>query len=182
MKKTFNPKPHLVTPVMEERIILVAYGEGSFWDRFVVHYNRSRNPKVEALYEAHRETAHQTEQRFSEVVCPDHLEARLLDLCEGNAGRFSLLTFIEQFTHSLRATGAIAAVVVLGLVLWGNSMNRRQHEIELATLQARESIALIGSIMDGTRRTVHDKVILEQTSQPLRECIYKGTETIKKNL
>ena len=182
MKKTFSSKPHLVTPVMEERITLVAYGEGSFWDRFVVHYNRSRNPKVEALYQAHLETVRQTKQRFSEVVCPDRLEARLLDVCEANSRRFSLLTVMEQFAYTMRATGAIAAVVILGLVLWGNSMNHKQHEIELATLQAKESLALISSIMDGTRKTVHDKVILEQTSLPLRESIYKGTETIKKNL
>lgn len=164
---------------MEERIILVAYDEGSFWDRFVVHFTRRYNPKVEKLYESHLETIFLTHDEFEEVVCPRRVEMNLLDIAE-NAERFSFYRFLSHFGYRLGATSAVAAMLVLSVVLWSNT--KEQHELEEATLQARQSLALIGSIMNGTTKSIHEHVILEQTSKPLRESIYKGTETIRKNI
>jgi hypothetical protein len=183
MKRIFSRKPHLVTPVMEERIIKVAYNEGSFWDRFVVHFTRRYNPKVQTLYQCHLATVFQTESRFAEVVCPDRLEMNLFEICENGERTFKLRMIWESLTHNLQATGAIAAMLILSVVLWSNmDTYRKQQELEQATLQARESIALISSIMNGTTKTAYNHAIIEQTSRPLRESIYKGTESIKKNL
>jgi len=184
MKGTFKGRPNIVTPVMEERIILVAYQDGSWFDRLIVHHVRKQNPKVEALYQAHLANVRDVRNAGAAVICPDRLTQRLLEIPGSSTERLPWYADLKRGFYALQATSAIAAMVVLSLVLVnqfrGPSVDQR--ELEEATLQAKASLALISEIMNGTALTVHDEVIMKQTVKPLRDSILKGTETIKNKL
>lgn len=183
MKNTFNRRPFLVTPVMEERIIAVAYDEGGFWDRFVVHFTRKNNPKVQALYESHLQVIAESQEEFSKITCPRNLESRLLAISEEVESETSILDGFIQLVGGLRAVGAVAAVFVLSaFVITGVHQRQQQMELAEATLQAKETLALVSSIMNGSTKGLHDEILVAQTARPLRNSIYKGTESIKRNL
>jgi len=186
MKKTFKGSPNIVTPVMEERIIKVAYQDGSWFDKWMVHYVRKENPKVEKLYQAHLAAVRDVRTAGNEIVCPDRLSNRLLEIAtsENAPEREPLLSLLKRGYFAFQATTALAAVLILTVALVhqfrGPSVD--QQELEEATLQAKASLALISEIMNGTRDTVHDEVILMHTAKPIHDSIYKGTETIKRNI
>ena len=171
---------------MEERIMLVAYQDGSWFDRLIVHHVRKENPKVEALYQQHLAAVRDVRLAGAEVYCPDSLTDRLLAISHGESVLAKRPRFLnlKQTFYAFQATTAVAAMLVLSVMLVhqfrGPSVNER--ELEEATLQAKASLALISEIMNGTRDTVRDEVILKQTAKPIRDSIFKGTETIKNNL
>ena len=186
MSETFKRSPHIVTPVMEERIIKVAYQDGSWFDKLIVHHVRKENPKVERLYQAHLAAVRDVRIAGSEIVCSDRLGDRLMNIAVTERSELSEPWFagLKRGYFALQATSALAAMLVLTFVLVhqfrGPSIDQR--ELEEATLQAKASLALISEIMNGTRDTVHDEVILRRTAKPIHESIYKGTETIKRNI
>jgi hypothetical protein len=183
MKDLFKGRPYLLTPVMEERILHVAYGDGSWLDRVIVHHVRKQNPRVEACYQQHLEIASELRLAAAQVKCPDALTEQLLEVASKDRGEPGIALW-ERLFPMLQGVAAVAAVGVFSLLLLQHSgdSGMERTEIDLATLQARESLALISRIMNETVDTAHQHVILEQTSRPLRESIYKGTETIKNNL
>jgi hypothetical protein len=183
MKDLFKGRPYLLTPVMEERILHVAYGDGNWIDRVIVHHVRKENPRVEALYQQHLSIAAGLRGAGSRVGCPDELAERILKVAESGTAD-SMSTLWERLLPMLQGVAAVAAVAVFSLLLLQQprEAGMDSREIDLAALQARESLALISRIMNDSVDTAHQYAILEQTSRPLRESIYKGTETIKNNL
>lgn len=184
MKGTFKGRPNIVTPVMEERIILVAYEDGNWFDRMIVHHVRKQNSRVEALYQEHRNAVREVRIAAGSVSCPDSLGARLHDMQASSAEALPWYAGIGRALHSLQALSAVTAMVVMSFMVVQNlrEPSISDHELRQATLEAKASLALISNIMNGTRDTMHRDVILERTSRPLRESIFKGTETIKNNL
>jgi len=82
MKKNLIPKFHLLTPVMEERIINVAYGNASWVDRWMVAYLRKRNPKVERCLETHLRIVADGRQAWESRQVSRGFESRLLAIAE----------------------------------------------------------------------------------------------------
>ena len=186
MKETFKGSPNIVTPVMEERIIKVAYQDGSWFDRWMVHYVRKQNPKVERLYQAHLAAVRDVRLAGNEIMCSDRLSNRLLEIATPESGldRVPISALLKRGYFAFQATTALAAVLVLTVALIhqfrGPSVDQR--ELEEATQQAKASLALISEIMNGTRDSINDEVILMHTAKPIHDSIFKGTETIKRNI
>ena len=184
MNEIFKGRPNIVTPVMEERIILVAYQDGSWFDKLIVHHVRKENPKVEKLYQAHLQAVRDVRIVANEVVCPDSITDRLLDIAGTERQRMPWYADLKRGYHALQATTALAATFVIAfmLVTQFRGPSAEQREVEEAMIQAKASFALISEIMNGSTKTLHDEVIMNQTVKPLRDSIFKGTETIRNNL
>lgn len=184
MKGTFKGRPYLVTPVMEERILLVAYEDGSWFDRLIVHHVRRQNPRVEALYQAHRNAVRDVRLAAQEICCPGNLSERLESIAGTDEVSLPWYVGLGQGLRSLQAVSAVAAIAVVSFLMVQHWQEPKitDYELQQATLEAKASLALISEIMNGTRDTLHREVLLEQTARPLRESIYQGTVTIKNNL
>ena len=183
MKNTFKPRPHIITPVMEERIVNVAYGEGSVMDRIVVHFTRRANPKVGALLRAHRETVEHTRLHGAGIRCPEPLEKRLLEIAAPSRKPAAPFARLMDFARSSQAITAVMAVAVAALILWSDrEPGPSEMELNEATLQAKASLALISEIMTGTTQEAYQSAMIDETAVPLRQTISKGTQTIKNNL
>jgi hypothetical protein len=182
MNKHRNRKPHLVTPVMEERIILVAYGEGSLIDWLVVHAVRRNNPKVEALLLSHREARRSMRDATAQMHCPDALARRLMEIPATHHTRGAKNTTGWWWHQALLPVGA-ACTLMIAAAFWVHyEQQRDQAELEYATLQARQSLAMIGSMLNQAKADAYEHAIIRHTATPLQLSISKGTETIKQRL
>lgn len=166
---------------MEERIIKVAYGEGSIIDRVIVSFVERKNPRVEKLVRGYRATREVFQSSVEGIRCPDNLTERLVDYPRRfQREPISLLGRIRKATYTF---GAVTAVFLLGVVLLnGYRTELEKREIREATLQAKATFAMISEIMGDTQALVIDDVIGEKTVRPLQESITHGHETLKRKI
>lgn len=184
MKKNLPHKPNILTPVMEERIINVAYGNASLLDQLMVGYLRSRNPKVEQSLASHQKIIQTSREHWNKIRVSRGFESRLLAITEVEeerqlSGFWDFLHWPKQWIQA----GAVFSVLAVGLLIWNDSMQEaKQRELEAATLQVKASLAMISEIMNGTTQTVKQDVIMKHTSKPLQNSILRGTQTIKEHI
>ena len=184
MKKEFDSRPNIITPVMEERVIKVAYQDGSLLDRLIVHHVRKQNHKVEALFQQHLNCVRETRIAAARIRCPASLSFKLEKVADEFPQSSTLKFRNRNLWMGLQGLSAAALVFVMSFLIFHSPKESHvnQQELEEATLQAKNSLALISEIMNGTSESVKDKVIMKQTAMPIHESIFKGTETIKNNI
>jgi hypothetical protein len=170
------PKPHLLTPVMEERVILVAYGEGSFLDKIIVHSTRKHNRRVALCYESHVQTITRIRNEMHSIHCPNALEERLLLFDVNTAQLPPVWSSILNWSGRIVVPGIAAVLLVVSILSTQLNQGPTQEEIEaqLAAEQALASFAMIADIMERANQTVAEEGLARRTAQPIQRSLYQG--------
>ena len=171
---------------LENRIISVAYGEASFWERLKIYKLAKRNPKVDSLLKEHSRIARQAHSVKIDS-CPDEVINNMKQITKIKQNReTSLIYDLYSFLFRRPAiSGAILSLFVVALIstiIFKRPEIHQQYskqEIELADKQVKQSLALISGIFKKTTETVEKDVLTDRVSKPIKESINLVNEFIQ---
>ncbi len=171
MKDKPKRRPDILSPVMEERILAVAYGDASLWDKLIVFQVSRRSVKVQKALDQARETARLTRTRIAEVRCPDTVSTYLERYREPEAPLMFPGNWIRVFTGTVGVMAAATIAVMFNVFVEPADDNLTQEQIELATLEAKQSLALIQQLMQDVAGDASKQAIVDYTAKPLNETL-----------
>ena len=171
---------------LENRIISVAYGEASFWERWKIYRLAKKFPKVDSLLKEHLRIAKQAHSLENEV-CPDEIIKNIkhITLTEKSEERSLLFDLYSFLFRRPAISGAIFTLFIVALVstlLFKRPEIHQQYskqEIELADKQVKHSLALISGIFKKTTETVEKDVLTDRVSKPIKESFNLVNEFIQ---
>lgn len=158
------------------RIISVAYGDSTFWEKYRIHKLAKQDPQIMAVLEQYQKVARKTHNLDLED-CPDEILEQVKNDSKVNQNRENSLLFdLYSFVFRRPAiTTAIFSVFILALVstiIFKRPEIHQQYssqEIELADQQVKQSLALIAGVFKKTSLTVERDVLTERVSKPIKE-------------
>jgi hypothetical protein len=154
-----------------DKIIAVAYGDAGFVDKLEIYFDAFRNPDIKKILNEYRETA-----REVHLITPEEFDGRV----PVNNPKISgwLLSYIDMFFRRPILSTAAALMITAGVAGYiiinsnGNPTGRySKAELILAEKQARESFAIVTSIMSETEGKLKNDVFNEKINKPISKTI-----------
>ncbi len=148
------------------RIISAAYGDCSYAERLRVKKILKTNPEAGRLYDSYRRTASKAHS-LGKIECPDYVVKNAGEKIN-RLGRRSVQAFR---TAAAFAVIIIAAVVALFTVNEKHENRYTASEIRTAEIQATESLAYIGNILNKTTASISSEILPDKVSKPIKKGI-----------
>ena len=168
------------------RIICVAYGEASIWERLKIYKLAKQNPKVDSLLKEHSKIALQA-HNVKIDFCPDEVLNNVKQITKAKQNSETSL-FFDLYSFLFRRpaiSGAIFTVFVVALIstlLFKRPEIHQQYskqEIEVADKQVKHSLALISGVFKKTSLTVEKDILTDRVSKPIKESFNLVNEFIQ---
>jgi hypothetical protein len=158
------------------RIISVAYGDASLWEKIKIHRLANKNPEIKSLLDEYTKVAN-TAHDLKLEECPVEILNEIKEVTSTRENREnSLLYDIYSFVFRRPAiSGAILGVFIIALIstfiIKRPEIHQQysKHEIEQADLQVKHSLALIAEVFKKTSLTVEKDVLTNRVSKPIKE-------------
>lgn len=166
--KTLHLKQELI-----DKIIHVAYGDASIFDKIAVYWNVLRNDAAKNLLAEYKRTATSIHTISREEI-PDYIIESARGLTKTTNNSENLLSkFYFTFYSKPVLSASIITIIILGVVsilLLKQPQRSHQYsntEIELAQKQLGESLAIVNKVFQNTEKTLDAEVISKHVSKPL---------------
>lgn len=168
------------------RIICVAYGEASVWEKLKIYKLAKQNPKVDSLLKEHTRIAQQA-HNVKIDACPDEVLNNVKQITKTKQNNETSLLFdLYSFLFRRPAiSGAIFTLFIVALIstlLFKRPEIHQQYskqEIEVADKQVKHSLALISGVFKKTTETVEKDVLTDRVSKPIKESFNLVNEFIQ---
>lgn len=168
------------------RIICVAYGEASLWERLKIYKLAKQNQKVDSLLKEHSRIAQQA-HCVKIDSCPNEVLNNIKQITQSKQIKERSLFFdLYSFVFSRPAiAGAIFSLFIVALIstlLFKRPEIHQQYskqEIEVADKQVKHSLALISGVFKKTSLTVENDILTDRVSKPIKESINFVNEFIQ---
>lgn len=154
-----------------DKIISVAYGDANFVDEIRIYLDARKNPEVKKLLDEYRETA-----RGVSSISQEEYSGKIPI---GRPGMNNLLLqYFNIFIRKPALSAAMALMITAGVTGYfiiehnDNYINGySKSEVVTAEQQARESFAIVASIMNKTRKRIEKNVFTEKINKPIKESL-----------
>ena len=151
-----------------DKIISVAYGDSGVTDKLKLYFDASKNPDIKKLLNEYRGTA-----REVHLLPREEYDGKQVTNKTNIPDRF--LNYVYQFFRRpiLAAMAVMLISGVVGYVIISNSNNSTgeytRAELILAKKQAKESFAIVASIMNKTEDKLKKEVFYEKINKPVNK-------------
>lgn len=168
------------------RIICVAYGEASLWEKIKIYKLAKQNPKVDTILKEHSRIAQQA-HNVNIDTCPDEIIKNVKRITQSKQNKESSLLF-DLYSFLFRRpviSGAIFTLFVIALIstlLFKRPEIHQQYskqEIEVADKQVKHSLALISGVFKKTSVTLEKDILTDRVSKPIKESFNLVNEFIQ---
>lgn len=154
-----------------DKIISVAYGDAGLINRIKIFFNARSNAEVKKILEEYRETAREVHQ-----MALEKFEKEIP--VNGPKVNNWLLTYFNLFFRRPVLSTAMALMIIAGvtgyLIINNNNSSidgYSKTELAIAENQAKESFAIVASIMDKTEDKLKNEVFKEKINKPLKKTV-----------
>jgi hypothetical protein len=169
-KKSYN-----ISEKLYNKIVSVAYGEGTLLDKVKIRYMAANNEEIKKIFVSYRDIANAV-HHLDEEMFPDELLKRVekKTISLKNSGS----SFVNDFISILitrpivSAATTIVVVVVITITLFvnrGQDINYTNNEIVKADRQARYALAIVNKIFSQTNSTLKQDVLNDRVSKPFND-------------
>lgn len=153
-----------------DKIISVAYKDTGLFDRLKIYFDARKNPDIKKILDEYRTTAKSVHSLLQEEF-------------QGKSTKFKskrsdwLLNYINIFFRRPIISTAMALMIIAGVMGYfiidrNNSTNGySQNELAVAEKQAKESFAIIASIMNKTEDKLKNEVFYQKINRPINKTI-----------
>ena len=153
------------------KIISVAYGDAGLIDKLKIYFQSKRNPEIEKILNEYRKTARQVHS-----ISPEEYSERVPVKSPKINGW--LLNYLDLFLRRPILSTAMVLMITAGVAgyLITNSNNNStddytKAELVLAEKQAKESFAIVASIMNKTEDKLKSDVFEEKINKPINKTL-----------
>jgi hypothetical protein len=150
------------------KIISVAYGDASFWDKIKIYFDALGNTAVKEILYEYKETSKQVhmisyEEYQGEIpVKFSNTKAWIFD----NLYIFFKRPIISTAMVLMIIGGAVGYFIINS---GHSSPQYTEQELRIADQQAKESFALVASIFDRTKNELKNKIFNEKVNKPINK-------------
>jgi len=157
---------------LQERIILVAYGEASFFEKRRINKIASKDKAVMKMLSEYRETAKKIhtipkEKFLGEIKAKKELETTK-----------SILEDIYLIFISRPLVTAATTLLLVFAILFSVISDRKISydgyffwEVDRARIESKEALLLVSDILNKTGRNVRDNILIDEVSKPINDGI-----------
>ena len=153
-----------------DKIISVAYKDANLLDRLKIYFDARRDSDIKKILNEYRTTAKGVHSLQQEEF---HGESAILKDKRSNL----LLNYINIFFRRPVISTAMALMILAGVTGYfivdrNNSTNGySQTELAVAEKQAKESFAIVASIMNKTENKLRNEVFYQKINRPINKTI-----------
>ena len=154
-----------------DKIISVAYGDAGLINKLKIYLDAYRNPKIKKTLNEYKETAKQV-HAISQEEFKERIPVRSPKI------NGWLLNYLELFFRRPVLSTAMALMItagVTGYVIINSNNNSTdgytKAELVLAEKQAKESFAIVASIMNKTEGKLKNEVFREKINKPINKTL-----------
>lgn len=145
------------------RIISAAYGDCSIWEKFRIKRIRKKNPEAERIYNSYHRAAVKVHS-LKEIKCPD----QVLKKAEAEIKPLNLTAGF------LKPAAAFAIIIIAAITAIITIVNKPEPrytaaEVRTAEIQAKESLAFVGRLLNKTTTAVSNEILPEKVSKPVKK-------------
>jgi hypothetical protein len=146
------------------RIISAAYDDSGLLEKFRIKKILRNNPEAKRLYNYYCEVAERV-HKLDKIKCPDEVLEKAED-------KISLTGYDRK--HILQPAAAFAVILIAAITALFTLLNRPEPkyttaEIRTAEIQAKESLAYIGQLLNKTTSAVSNEILPEKVSKPVKK-------------
>ena len=151
-----------------DRIICVAYGDAGFLDRIKIYLDARRDPEIKKILAEHKETAKKVH-----LISPEEYHGNIPVMKKSHTNN-SLLNYLYIFFKGPVISGAIALMIMAGIAGYFLTNNNHRmngytkQQLIIANQQAKESFAIVASILDRTKDDLRNNIINEKINKPIK--------------
>jgi len=181
-KKTYN-----IDDKTLEKIISVAYGSAGIKDRISIYLLTKKSSEAKSILNDYRDTASQVHKLETEEMPEKILRKVQTEIKAGIKKERSFLSdflslFLFKPRFSFTAVVIIVAAIVMSIFVRDNRMNSKysQQEIERASRQTKQALALVSNIFNTTKTTITDDIIPNRVAKPINESFNYVNEIFQK--
>jgi len=186
-KKSFE-----INEILLNKIIYVAYGDAKLWDVVFIKQLAVKHPEVKSSLESYKKTAIEI-HKLSEENCPEELLIAVEEKTTGiNKRRNMFATDLMTIIFTRPLVSATVVTLLIGFIVFGILENRdvqykfSKEEIEIADMQTKQALAIVGEIFEETNTTLKEEVLNSRVAKPIRESmgivngLFMSTNTLNK--
>lgn len=165
------------------RIIAVAYGDASWYEKFKVNRLAKKREDVQLFLEEYTQIANKIKTLRSETI-PEEIIFKVkqnINL-QKEPPKSILFDLYSMIFGKPVFSGIIVSIIILAiasaLIIKRPEIHNiyTQQEIQLADQQVKQSLALIAGVFNKTKSTVENDVLTNRISKPLKNSITKVNE------
>lgn len=164
-----------INPKLIEKIINVAYGDASFFERMTIYWKASRNDEVRRILEEYKATANSVQSIRKEELPEYVIESvrRRIEF-ENEAEGLILKIYFALFRKPI-FSAAVVGIFVLALVSVlifkqpASTSKYSKTEIELAQQQLGESIAIVNKVFNKVGKKLDKEIINDRVNKQLNK-------------
>ena len=150
------------------KIISVAYGDASFWDKIKIYFDALRNTAVKEILYEYKETSKQVHMISYEEY---HGE---IPVKFSNTTAWIFNNLYIFFKRPIISTAMVLMIIggAVGYLIINSghsSPKYTKQELRIADQQAKESFALVASIFDRTKNELKNKIFNEKVNKPINK-------------
>jgi hypothetical protein len=146
------------------RIVSAAYGDCSILEKYRVRKIVRSNPEALKVYKEFRSVAAKVHSLPAEK-CPDYVLEKAKEKLQLNEVRRSAI---------YKPAIAFAVILIAASAALFSLLNKEQttytvQEVETAEIQAKESLALVGRILNRTTDALGNEILPDKVSKPVKK-------------
>lgn len=169
-------KSFKINDTLLNKIISVAYGDASLFDKIRFFFLAKKYSEVKNLLDVYRDTASSVHSipidECPQIIVEQVGESINRKSKSSNKFLFDLYSaFFSRPAVSIAATIIVLITMATSILFYKHEPNNiySQNEIELANYQAKEALAMVGSIFSKTSRKIGREILPNTVSKPIRD-------------
>lgn len=151
-----------------ERIICVAYGDAGFLDRIKIYLDARRNPEIKKILDEYKETAKKVH-----LISPEEYRGNAPVIEKRHTNNW-LLNYLYIFFKRPIISAAVALMIMAGIAGYFITNNNHRmngytkQQLIIADQQAKESFAIVASILGRTKDELKNNILNEKINKPIK--------------
>jgi hypothetical protein len=168
-----------IDPKSIDRIICVAYKDGSIIDRIIVAWKAAGDDNVKNLLEEYRASFNKV-RKLKQVDLPDYVIKKVEEKMslQKSAGSFFgnlAFSFFNIFSSKAVAAAGIVILALVSFLIFRQPVSAHKYtkaEIELAEYQLKQSLAIVGKVFTKVEKNFSQDIINKQLNRTLNKGYY----------
>ncbi|MHB8336564.1 MAG: hypothetical protein ACYC6P_06070 [Ignavibacteriaceae bacterium] len=170
MKKQFEIDDNYI-----DKIISVAYGDGSLFDKIEVHIKAYLNPQVKNILNDYKATAKEVRNVSKEYRSTESLKNVRSEIDIRDNAFISLVSSLYKVLIMKPVYSSAALIIILSVSTFLLLRQPKQEptyskeQVTLAETQVKESFVLVGKILAKAQNKITNEVISNDVARPIQK-------------
>lgn len=158
------------------RIISVAYGDASFFEKIKIYILANKNADVKTILDNYKKVAN-VAHNLNTKDCPSEVVKNSKEIVGSvkeskNSLTYDLYSFIfGKPIFSAAILGVFLLAMISTFIIKRPEIHQQysKQELEIADKQIKHSLALISGVFHKTKSTVENDILTDRVSKPIKE-------------